>query len=131
MSYHRLSSLGQNFGAKYPWHEASPDTLALQAETNASLKAAGYCPIPSTGILDGTLCGARNLMTIKSREMFGKSMVFNVPDECEGHEEEWSNPTAGCYKRTGIPLSKKEWILIGGAVSAVLAAWLMVSSANK
>jgi len=129
MSYRpvrRLSGLGDD---GLPWKESSQSTLQLQIATNDTLKTAGYCPIPVTGMLEGSTCGARNFLTLKSEELFGKKMVFTIPEACEGREAEWQNPVGGCYKPGKLPLSKKEWILVGGAVSAVLAAYLMVTTA--
>src|SRR5512147_913999 len=81
--------------AKYPWHVFSQDTLELQVATNQALQAAGYCPIPSTGILDGSLCGARALLTNHSREFFGRDMLFAKPPACNdpAHDSELSLPT--------------------------------------
>lgn len=124
MSYHALRSLGDS--NPIPWHEASADTLQLQASTNEALQAAGYCHIPSTGILDGTLCGARNFLTLNSVKLFGKTVNYPLPSDCAGHEAEWSNPTHGCFQHKGLPFSKSEWILMGGAVSALLAVYLLV-----
>lgn len=123
MSYHARSLGDDN---PIPWHEVSQDTLQLQASTNEALQAAGYCHIPSTGILDGTLCGARNFLTLNSVKLFGKTVNYPLPSDCAGHEAEWSNPVHGCFQRKGLPLSKSEWILIGGAASALLAVYLLV-----
>ncbi len=124
--------------AKYPWHVFSRDTLALQATTNQSLQAAGYCPIPSTGILDGSLCGARNHLTIHSREFFGTDMLFDSPPSCDdpANAGELRLPTAGCFKPTplkpgqpiGTKLTRQDWILIGGAVSLVVAGIIALKS---
>ncbi len=124
MSYAVTRSLGDAF----PWKGVSPDTLKLQADTNGVLRTAGYCPIPSSGLLDGNLCGARNLLTLHSKQLFGKDITYTNPDECQGHESEWVNPTPGCFKPGKLPLSKSEWILIGGAVSAVAVVYLMIKS---
>jgi hypothetical protein len=129
MSYRiqrRLHGLGDDF----PWKAQSQETLQLQIETNEKLKTAGFCPIPVTGFLEGSTCGARNFLTLKSQELFGKQIGFSIPEDCTGREAEWQNPVGGCYKPGKLPFSKKEWILIGGAVSAVLAAYLMVSQAG-
>ena len=141
-----LGILGRSLGdvasaaaldAKYPWHVASKDTLALQTATNQSLQAAGYCPVPLTGILDGATCGARNHLTVHSREFFGQDMLFQNPPSCEdpAHANDLVTPTAGCFKPTplqpgqkiGTVLTKQDWILIGGAASVVLAAVLMLN----
>lgn len=124
--------------AKYPWHASSRDTLALQTVTNEALQAAGYCPIPSTGILDGSLCGARNHLTIHSREFFGNDMLFSNPPACEdpANAGELRVPTPGCFKPTplkpgqaiGSKLSRDEWILIGGAVSLLVAGVIALKS---
>lgn len=114
-----------------PWKESSQTTLQLQIETNKILKTAGYCPIPVSGFLEGSTCGARNFLTLKSTELFGKKVHYSLPEGCEGTESEWVNPVGGCFKPGNLPLSKKEWILIGGAVSTVLAAYLMVKQASK
>ncbi len=127
MSYRyarQLSALGDDF----PWKSQSEATLQLQLDTNEKLKTAGYCPIPVSGFLEGTTCGARNFLTIKSRELFGKKIVFSIPEACEGNEAVWVNPTPGCYKPGSLPLSKKEWILVGGAVSTLLAVYLMMKT---
>jgi len=124
MSYVLSRSLGAS--DSFPWKEVSPETLKLQTETNAVLRTAGYCPIPSSGLLDGNLCGARNLLTLRSKQLFGKDVSYPNPEECVGHESEWSNPTAGCFQPGKLPLSKSEWILIGGAISAVAVVYLMV-----
>ncbi len=118
--------------AKYPWHVASSDTLSLQQATNESLKAAGYCPVPVTGILDGSLCGARNHLTIHSREFFGNDMLFANPPACKdpANANELVQPTAGCFKPTalepgqkiGSKLTQGEWIIIGGVISVAIAA---------
>jgi hypothetical protein len=110
--------------------EQSADTLKLQGETNDLLKTAGYCPIPSTGFLDGNLCGARNLLALRSKDLFGKQISVPNPDECLGHESEWTNPIPGCFRKSRMPLSKKEWILIGGATSALVAVYLLVKNAG-
>jgi hypothetical protein len=126
--------------AKYPWHTASRDTLSLQTVTNEALQAAGYCPIPSTGILDGSLCGARNHLTIHSREFFGNDMLFSNPPACEdpAHANELRVPTPGCFKPTplkpgqaiGSKLSRDEWILIGGAFSLLVAGVIALKSSS-
>lgn len=131
MSYRLARSLGDALGNDFPWKESSQDTLQLQLDTNETLKTAGYCPIPVTGFLEGSTCGARNFLTLKSKELFGKSMVFVVPDDCIGKEAEWQNPVPGCYKPGSLPFSKKEWILIGGGVSALLAVYLMMKTTAK
>lgn len=117
--------------AKYPWHVASKDTLALQLATNQALQSAGYCPIPASGVLDGATCGARNHLTIHSREFFGNDMLFDNPPACKdpAHADELRVPTPGCFKpaplqpgqKIGSTLTKSEWILIGGAVSILIA----------
>ncbi len=127
--------------AKYPWHVFSRDTLTLQTATNQALQAAGYCPIPSTGILDGSLCGARALLTNHSREFFGADMLFAKPPACNdpAHDKELSLPAAGCFKPTplqpgqaiGSKLTSDEWILIGGAVSLLLAGVIAMKSGAK
>jgi hypothetical protein len=124
--------------AKYPWHVFSRDTLELQQATNQSLQAAGYCPIPSTGILDGSLCGARALLTNHSREFFGTDMLFAKPPACNdpAHDSELSLPAAGCFKPTplqpgqpiGTKLTRQDWILIGGAVSLMVAGVIALKS---
>lgn len=126
--------------AKYPWHVFSHDTLELQAATNQALQAAGYCPIPSTGILDGSLCGARALLTNHSREFFGTDMLFAKPPACNdpAHDNELSLPMAGCFKPTplkpgqpiGTKLTREHWILIGGAASLLLAGVLALKSSG-
>lgn len=118
--------------AKFPWHKASQDTLKLQISTNETLKAAGYCPIPVTGMMDGSTCGARNHLTIHSRELFGTDMLFDSPTSCDdpAHASELSMPTKGCYApsplKPGEPIgqkvTKQNWIIIGGVVSVVIAA---------
>lgn len=130
MSY-RIAQRGALGDDGFPWKESSQETLRLQIDTNAVLKTAGYCPIPVSGMLEGSTCGARNFLTLKSADLFGKKMVFALPEDCTGREAEWSNPVHGCFKPGKLPLSKKEWILIGGAVSAVLAAYLMVTTSSK
>jgi len=127
--------------AKYPWHVFSRDTLALQTATNEALQAAGYCPIPSTGILDGSLCGARALLTNHSREFFGTDMLFAKPPACNdpAHDSELSLPTAGCFKPTplkpgqpiGTKVTRDEWILIGGAASLLIAGVIALKSGAK
>ncbi len=129
-------SLGAD-APQYPWHVFSKDTLQLQLVTNQELKAAGLCPVPSSGILDGATCGARNHLTIHSREYFGRDMLFNSPQVCDdpAHADELVVPTPGCFKPSPLPregqaiggsaLTKQEWILIGGALSAVLAVYLL------
>lgn len=116
--------------AKYPWHKFSQDTVELQKATNSSLKQAGYCPIPVSGMVDGSLCGARNHLTIHSRELFGRDMLFDSPTSCDdpAHADELSMPTFGCYKPSAFNpeeqqsgLTREHWILIGGALSAVIA----------
>jgi hypothetical protein len=120
--------------AKYPWHVFSRDTLDLQKATNQALQAAGYCPVPSSGILDGSLCGARNHLTVHSREFFGRDMLFDSPPACDdpAHAGELVMPTAGCFKPTqldpdqkiGTTLTKGEWIIIGGAASILIAGFV-------
>ncbi len=126
--------------AKYPWHTVSRDTLSLQAVTNEALQAAGYCPIPSTGILDGSLCGARNHLTIHSQEFFGNDMLFANPPACAdpANASELRVPTPGCFKPTplkpgqaiGTKLGRDEWILIGGAVSILVAGVIALKSSG-
>lgn len=120
---------------KYPWLRVSRDTLQLQIATNQALKAAGYCTIPETGILDGLLCGSRNHLTINSREFFGNDMLFDSPSACDEHPDELMRPIPGCFEPTplkpgqkiGTTVTRNEWILIGGAASLVLAAFIAVS----
>ena len=120
--------------AKYPWHTFSQDTLQLQIATNQALQAAGFCPVPSSGILDGATCGARNHLTVHSREYFGNDMLFATPPACDdpANADELVLPTKGCFEPTelkpgqkiGTTITKDEWILIGGAMSLVLAGYL-------
>jgi len=124
MSYVRTRQLGAESDL-YPWKQPSADTLKMQAETNDMLKVAGYCPIPSSGLLEGSLCGARNFLNLHAKQLFGKDVSFPNPDNCTDHEEEWQNPIFGCFKPSSLPLSKNEWILIGGAASAVIAVYLL------
>lgn len=126
--------------AKYPWHAASRDTLALQQATNESLKAAGYCPVPVTGILDGSLCGARNHLTIHSREFFGADMLFANPPACKdpANAGELVQPTSGCFKpaplkpdqKIGSTFSRSEWIMIGGVLSVALVGFVALKSSS-
>lgn len=115
--------------AKYPWHAFSQDTLELQKVTNQSLQAAGYCPVPSSGVLDGSLCGARNHLTIHSREFFGQDMLFSNPPACKdpAHAAELRMPTPGCFSPTKLPdatipvdTGKNRLIIIGGGIASLL-----------
>ena len=116
----------------YPWHTFSQDTLELQIATNQALQAAGLCHVPASGILDGSTCGARNHLTIHSREYFGADMLFSNPPACAEHPEELSRPVKGCFEPTelkpgqkiGTKLTSDDWILIGGVASALLAGYL-------
>jgi hypothetical protein len=127
-------SLGAVAAAQYPWHAFSQDTLDLQTVTNQALQAAGYCPVPSTGVLDGSLCGARNHLTVHSREFFGSDMLFANPPACKdpAHANELVQPTPGCFKpsplkpgqKIGTSLTREQWILIGGAASVLLAGFV-------
>ena len=133
-------SLGAVAAASYPWHAFSQDTLNLQQVTNQALQAAGYCPVPSTGILDGSLCGARNHLTINSREFFGNDMLFDNPPACKdpAHANELVQPTAGCFKPTslkpdqkiGTTVTREQWIMIGGAISVLLAGFVALRSSG-
>ncbi|HEX3139411.1 MAG TPA: hypothetical protein VHQ87_05120 [Rhizobacter sp.] len=130
-----------DLNAKYPWHVFSQDTLDLQIATNQALQAAGYCPVPVSGVLDGSLCGARALLTNHSREFFGVDMLFAKPPACNdpAHDSELSLPAAGCFKPTplkpgqpiGSKLTKDEWILIGGAVSILVAGVIAFKGGAK
>lgn len=136
MSYTRtLRSLGATdaeLNAKYPWKQSSPDTLQLQIATNQALQAAGYCPVPVSGFLDGYTCGARNFLTVHSLEFFGNEMLFANPPACKLHPDELKPPTGGCFEPTdlkpgqkiGTKLTREEWLLLGGAASVLLAGYL-------
>jgi len=137
-----LGILGRSLGAvsvdtKYPWGKSSRDTLALQLATNQALQAAGYCPVPSSGILDGVTCGARNHLTINSREFFGADMLFANPPACAAHPDDLIRPTPGCFEPTGneglmkltgqrTPEQSRNWLLIGGTLGAALAVFLAI-----
>lgn len=118
--------------AKYPWKQYSVDTLQLQKATNVALQAAGYCHIPASGVLEGFTCGARNFLTVHSREFFGNDMLFANPPACKLHPDELTPPTAGCFEPTelkpgqkiGQKLTQQDWILIGGVASVLLAGYL-------
>jgi len=115
--------------AQYPWLRVSSDTRQLQIATNQALRAAGFCLLPETGILDGGLCGARSHLTIHSQEYFGNDIVFTRPSECLKHADEQWMPIPGCFTPTelkagqkiGTTLTSNEWIVLGGAASLVLA----------
>ena len=132
------ASLGAASG-QYPWHTFSEDTLKLQLATNQALQAAGICPVPSSGILDGATCGARNHLTVHSREYFGNDMLFSNPPACGEHPDELVMPTKGCFTPTelkpgqkiGTTLTTDEWILLGGAMSLVLAGYLALTAGAK
>ncbi len=127
--------------AQYPWHVVSKDTLQLQLVTNQALQAAGYCPIPASGVLDGATCGARNHLTIHSREFFGNDMLFGNPPACKdpAHANELSVPTAGCFKPStlkpgqpiGQKITKSEWIMIGGALSVLVAGFIALKGPKR
>jgi len=125
----------------YPWHKFSRDTLELQRYTNQALQAAGLCPVPMSGVLDGATCGARNHLNIHAKEYFGEDYRFFPPLTCRSDDptDPLSKPTAGCFQPTGkqglLKLTgesenpeqtRRNWILMGGALSAVLAAVLLV-----
>jgi hypothetical protein len=126
--------------AKYPWHVFSKDTLQLQLATNQALQSAGYCPVPDSGILDGATCGARNHLTIHSREFFGNDMLFANPPACKdpANANELLVPTNGCFKPTplqpgqaiGSKLTHEDWILIGGAVSVLVAGFIAIKTSG-
>lgn len=124
-------STAAQLNAKYPWHTFSSATLDLQKATNQSLQAAGYCPVPSSGMLDGSLCGARNHLTIHSREFFGQDMLFSNPPACSdpANAGELRMPTPGCFTPSKLPSApaaaaggstQREMIIIGGGVASVL-----------
>lgn len=125
---------------KYPWHAFSQDTLQLQLATNQALQAAGYCHVPASGILDGATCGARNHLTVHSREFFGQDMLFATPPACDdpAHADELQMPTKGCFEpselrpgqKIGSALTTQDWILIGGAASALLAGYLALKTSG-
>ena len=130
-------SLG-DASAKYPWHTFSQDTLELQLATNQALQAAGFCHIPASGILDGITCGARNHLTVHSREYFGNDMLFATPPACSdpAHADELQMPWKGCFEPTdlkpgqkiGTKLTSEDWILVGGAFSLLLAGYLALTN---
>ncbi len=123
---------------KYPWLKVSQDTKQLQIATNQALRAAGYCPIIEHGILEGFTCGARNHLTVHSREFFGNDMLFATPSECKKHPDELIMPIPGCFEPTelkpgqkiGTVLTSQDWILVGGALAATLAAYLMITGSG-
>jgi hypothetical protein len=136
------SGLGEVATKYHPWGSFSKDTLALQLATNQALQAAGFCPVPSSGILDGATCGARSSLTIHSREHFGRDMVFARPPACLQHDDEQIRPTPGCFEPTGeeglmkltgqtTPEQSRNWILIGGTLAAALAVALVIQQRSK
>lgn len=122
---------------KYPWHKYSIHTLELQKATNQALQAAGFCPVPSSGVLDGPTCGARNHLTVHSREYFGRDMLFDTPTECDKpeHADELMVPLPGCFtpselkpdQKIGTVLTRNDWIAVGGAVSLLVGAYLAIT----
>lgn len=122
----------------FPWEQFSRDTLKLQEVTNQELRAAGYCPVPQSGLLDGATCGARSHLTVHSRELFDRDMLFTNPPACNPHSDQWVTPTKGCFAPSplrpgqtigGGVLTKQEWILLGGGAAAVLAVYLLIKNA--
>ncbi len=75
----------------YPWMAYSAKTAALQTATNASLAAAGYCPLAVDGKLGPATCGARNRLTVDDKT----GAVWSNPSTCQSY----STPkltSAGC-----------------------------------
>ena len=125
------STLGaQDSAPKFEWLKASTDTMKLIDSTNVELKAAGICPIPRSGFLDGQLCGARVHLTTHSREFFGSDMLFSNPSACDGHENDFVLPIHGCFTPSKLPVAadpadaKHNLILITGSIAALaLVYW--------
>jgi len=62
-----------------PWGVASPNVPALQQQINASLDAAGYLPIPVTGVLDAKTCGAMQFM----KQSMGQDLLSTAGANCQ------------------------------------------------
>lgn len=61
------------------WGASSPTMPALQAQINASLDAAGYLPIPITGVLDAKTCGAMQFM----KQSMGQDLLSGTGANCQ------------------------------------------------
>ena len=134
--------------SRFPWHARSDNTLRLQKDVNAVLRAAGYCPVPTSGVLDAATCRAVDFVSIRMYEFFGQEGWdlyvdslqdrLRKPSSCrfDDPSDPPTAPVPGCFQPTGIEGLKKltgakaatetptNWILVGGAASCILAAFV-------
>lgn len=157
-----LGAVAPASAQRFPWHAFSKDTVKLQKLTNAALQAAGYCPVPTSGVLDAATCRARDFLGIRVREFFGTEgeqlwlaghFNFDNPPTCrlDDPSDMPTTPTPGCFEPTGLegfrkfarefgvagggslddPEKTRNWVLIGGTVSALLAVALLFKNKGK